>query len=306
MSPVGAGRARIPRTGPAPSRAEFVECLQGSDAYRRGARDRREYIEGSLDRLYRAFRNLTNSTAAVGGPTLDVASASGILYPAVRGLLPDCLPYEATDIVATALHFDGTDIPCTKFECERDRLPHGDGSLGLVLFFDCLEHLVVDPVWTLLEFNRVLKPGGHLAIATPNAVGADRLGMILRGQGAASEACIRPSSIYQRHNREWTVQEVCEALAGIGFGGFEYSTNAGVLRWHERAALHLARLLHVARIPVFGFGPELFVLAQKQEHVTLDMDLADERRWPAWLYTADPAYHRRPQTFPIVVGDDYT
>lgn len=57
--------------------------------------------------------------------------------------------------------------------------------------------------------------------------------------------------------------------------------------------------------PLHDCGPELFVLAEKIEHRTLQSDLPKEQRWPEWLYTSFDNYRKRPKIFPIIVGDDY-
>jgi SAM-dependent methyltransferase len=50
--------------------------------------------------------------------------------------------------------------------CE-DRLPYDDNSFDLVVCKDVFEHLL-NPVHSLDEIRRVLKPGGHLLLHVPN------------------------------------------------------------------------------------------------------------------------------------------
>lgn len=283
----------------APSFEAFAACTRASETYHGGDPGRRAYIDASLPRLWRIVRNLALSGVPVRGPTLDVASGWGILFPALRRFVPDAMPYEIAELGGDGIRYDGVTIPLAKFEVEKDRLPHEDRSFGLVMFCDCLEHLVVDPLWPLIEFNRVLRTGGHLVVATPNALGAFRIIDILSGRNPATEHEIKPSAIYQRHNREYTPKEVCAALEGIGFEIRGVATNDFLLTEDER------RFLGFAQRPPADHGPELFVIAEKVSHVTLDLELDLEARWPAWLYTGFAAYRRRPAVFPIVVGDDY-
>ncbi len=49
---------------------------------------------------------------------------------------------------------------------DADRLPFGDQAFDLVTAFDVIEH-IEDDEGALLEFGRVLKPGGQLLIYTP-------------------------------------------------------------------------------------------------------------------------------------------
>jgi SAM-dependent methyltransferase len=290
---------------PVPSESEFRDSLCRSTSFTEGSPGRQSYIEGNIPRLYRVFRNIANCGANLQGPTLDVASGNGILFPALRQYLPQLLPYTMAELFEGSFHYDGVELPCVKFECERDRLPFPDNAFGCVVFNDCLEHLIVDPFWPLLEFNRVLKPGGHLVIATPNATALFRIISMLSGHPGTTETHIKPAAIYQRHNREWTPLELMGSLQTLGFDDIRYSTNAHLLASSQLPLRSTARDIGVPVRPVFDFGPELFCVGQKAVHKTLDMDLPQDERWPEWLYTGYDAYRRRPRVFPIVVSDDY-
>lgn len=52
------------------------------------------------------------------------------------------------------------------FECPADRIPLPDGSLDSIFCTEVLEH-VPDPLAVWREFNRVLRPGGKVLLATP-------------------------------------------------------------------------------------------------------------------------------------------
>ena len=262
---VGRGAAKMGRGAIIPhvgqdalgvSQNTFAECLRASDSYTGGCTGRKEYIDASVPRLYRIFANLLLSRIDFRGPTLDVASGWGILYPSFRQFIPSMLPYSIAEMIEADQVVDGDLIPCKKFECDKDVLPLDDASFGTVTFFDCLEHLIVDPVWTILEFNRVLKQGGHLAISTPNAAAGYRVFSILRGENPASENVIKPASIYQRHNREWTLAEVGELLRCCGFKPLCYSTNASMISKHEAKLLDQIRELGIAANPREEFGPD--------------------------------------------------
>ena len=50
------------------------------------------------------------------------------------------------------------------------RWPFADDSFDLVTGMEILEHLALDPYFFFSEAARVLKPGGHLLLTTPNVV----------------------------------------------------------------------------------------------------------------------------------------
>ena len=256
--------------------AQFLACIHVSDTYRQGPPGRIRYIDDSSPRLYRILANMIRSRIPFQGPTLDVASGSGLLYPCLRRYLPELLPYSIAEMAKADLTIDGETIPCGLFECDKDRLPFEDRSFGTLLFCDCLEHLIVDPVWTILEFNRVLRPGGHLIISTPNAASIARVAAILEGQSPATENAIKPTAIYQRHNREWTLSEVAQLLSGRGFIPRGFSTSSSVMTRAETDLLALLRQHGKTTEDVEVFGPDLFVVAEKVAEKTLDSELAEE------------------------------
>lgn len=59
-------------------------------------------------------------------------------------------------------------VPILAFDYEKDPLPFADSSMDGVLLCEVIEHFVCDPVFCLIEINRVVKPGGFLLLSTPN------------------------------------------------------------------------------------------------------------------------------------------
>ena len=67
----------------------------------------------------------------------------------------------------------------------------------------------------LLEINRVLKNKGELILTTPNILGIGKVLQILRGRNIYSP--LSRATIYGRHNREYTSDEVSELLCFSNF-----------------------------------------------------------------------------------------
>jgi len=109
---------------------------------------------------------------------------------------------------------------------ETDPLPYPSESFDVVVFTEVFEHLRINPIKTIGELRRVIRPGGFLLLSTPNLYSLNGLYSLLR-HGRAN-ACAT-DSLYQQfdavnrigifgHIREYTWCEVSRFLAECGFG----------------------------------------------------------------------------------------
>ncbi|MFF5359759.1 methyltransferase domain-containing protein [Streptomyces scabiei] len=117
----------------------------------------------------------------------------------------------------------------------RTRIPYAirgeltDGGLPLraesadaVLFSEVIEHLV-DPDAALDEIRRVLRPGGHLMLSTPNLAAWYNRALLLAGvQPVFSEVSLRgihgrPGTEVVGHLRLYTARALREFVAASGF-----------------------------------------------------------------------------------------
>ncbi|MHB8909186.1 MAG: class I SAM-dependent methyltransferase [Syntrophales bacterium] len=285
---------------------EFATCFYRSDFYCNAPLGLQEYINNNIPRLYRIIRNMKLANRTFQGPTLDVASGYGILYPVFKKYFTDMMPYSIAEMFSNnEITIDNEKIECIKFECDKTELPLDDSTFGTIVFLDTIEHLIIDPVWTILEFNRVLRKGGHLIISTPNVAGACRISRALAGLSPNTENEYKPQAVYQRHNREWTVGELDKLMKNCGFGDCIYSTNDDLLTDNEIQLINLANNFGISRKSRQFFGPEIFCIAQKKDTKTLKMNLTPDERWPKFLYTSLDCYRKRPRTYPINVDIDY-
>lgn len=107
------------------------------------------------------------------------------------------------------------------FDAERDRYPYPDEHYNTVLCCELIEHLFADPMHLMSEVNRILKPGGHLVLTTPNISSLRGVAAILQGYHPGFfPAYLRPSDSEDgdaRHNREYTPREIRQLLENSGF-----------------------------------------------------------------------------------------
>ena len=126
------------------------------------------------------------------------------------------------------------------FDVERDRWPFADGTFGIVVCMEILEHLTVSPAHLLYETNRVLVPGGALLLTTPNALAAHKLAALLRGRTV--HWAYSGHGVSGRHNREFTPDEVRLVLEEANFNVRLTMANLAGYEAREPLARGLQRL----------------------------------------------------------------
>jgi SAM-dependent methyltransferase len=109
-------------------------------------------------------------------------------------------------------------------DIERERLPLADSCIDGIIFNEIFEHLRVNPIFTIGELKRVLKPGGLLILSTPNLTSLHGLINIVfrnRAHSCSGNIYDEYSKLetlgHMGHVREYTVTEVAEFLTRFGF-----------------------------------------------------------------------------------------
>ena len=107
------------------------------------------------------------------------------------------------------------------FDAEKDPFPYPAGHFSTVLCGELIEHLFEDPMHLMGEVNRILKPGGHLVLTTPNISALRGIAAILQGYHPGFfHAYVKPGAegeVDARHNREYTPREVKLLFENSGF-----------------------------------------------------------------------------------------
>ncbi len=177
---------------------------------------------------------------------------------------------------------DGEQFHCTLelFDAEKDRFPYDDGYFSTVLCCELVEHLTEDPMHMMEEINRILRPGGHLVLTTPNIGSLRAIAAILSGYHPGFfPAYIRPRGEGEepeaRHNREYTAREITLLFY---YAGFEITLlETGPFR-NEPKPEHewVKHLLDRYEQPADLRGDGIYAVGRKTGPV--------RERYPAWLY----------------------
>jgi SAM-dependent methyltransferase len=166
------------------------------------------------------------------------------------------------------------------FDAEKDRYPYPDGHFSTVLCCELIEHLFTDPMHLMSEVNRILKPGGHFVLTTPNIASLRAVGAILLGYHPGFfHSYLRPDQSGEgdaRHNREYTPREIHQLLESSGFEVARLETGEFRDRPHpeSRWVVHLLERYH---LDTSLRGDGIYAMGRKTGAV--------RTRYPGWLYT---------------------
>jgi 2-polyprenyl-3-methyl-5-hydroxy-6-metoxy-1,4-benzoquinol methylase len=180
-------------------------------------------LSSGPDRARRQARMLAGILNDVNAPAviLDVGCGDGSALQAAAQHNPRH-HFAGLDWSADALRQAKTKGLTTIRGTVETRLPIADGKADVVIMSELIEHLV-DPDAALEEARRVLKPGGHLLLSTPNLAAWYNRALLAAGiQPVFSEVSLRavfgrPGSVVAGHLRLFTRRALTEFLTASGF-----------------------------------------------------------------------------------------
>jgi glycosyltransferase involved in cell wall biosynthesis/SAM-dependent methyltransferase len=244
----------------------------------------RGYVETHLTRLER-----TLAITPPGGPDDRILEMGAYLHitPALKtrlgyGEVRGCYfgPAGRTDHRRVTSE-SGEEFECCidLFDAEKDQFPYQNESFSTVLCCELIEHLPNDPMFMMMEINRILKPGGHLVLTTPNITSLRAVAGILQGfHPMLFPAYIRPresGEVEARHAREYSPNEV-KALLEIS--GFEVTLlETGPFRDEPKPELAwVEHMLNRYILPQENRGDGIYAVGRKVSPA--------KDRYPGWLY----------------------
>jgi len=108
-----------------------------------------------------------------------------------------------------------------KCDIEENKLPFKDNSFDVIIFSEIIEHLYVNPIFTLKEIKRILKKDGKLILTSPNGYSLKRVVKFLFGKGLGEDPFQQFNKLFlQGHRgpvREYSLKELKSFLTNVGF-----------------------------------------------------------------------------------------
>lgn len=282
------GRAELPSTEPEPAEAEIAAAAPVEPGYILGwVRDAggKQYARQHLTRLEKTLSLVPPGTPddriLEMGAYLQITPAlrTRLGYGDVRGCYFGKLGESHRKSVTSEA---GETFECVVdlFDAEKDRYPYPDAHFATVVCGELIEHLFADPVHLMSEVNRILRPGGHFVVTTPNITSLRALSGILQGfHPMLFPAYLRPRGDGEtdaRHNREYTPREMQALFESSGFEVVKLETGP----FQEAPAPELAWVEHLLQrylLTTDHRGDGIYVLGRKAGPV--------RDRYPGWLYS---------------------
>ncbi|MBW1600969.1 class I SAM-dependent methyltransferase [Streptomyces sp. JJ66] len=209
-------------------------------------------VASGADRSRRQAAILARALGPGPGTVLDIGCGDGTAAATAAPLLPG-KRIVGSDWSHDALRRASAHLTAVRGELQA--LPFATGAADAVLFSEVIEHLV-DPDAALDELHRVLRPGGHLLLSTPNLAAWYNRGLLLAGvQPVFSEVSLRgihgrPGAQVVGHLRLYTARALRSLLPAAGFEivritGAPYHDVPRPLRPLDRLACHAPSLASI-------------------------------------------------------------
>lgn len=176
------------------------------------------------------------------------------------------------------------DIKKHYLNAETEPLPFKDESVDIIIFLEILEHFLYDPMYVLLEINRVLKKTGFLLISTPNLNSASSFQRVISGNNPNVFTPYKePDNVYERHNREYTIREVKILMTKAGFSVEKVITHPVSVGKKIKLLIAILNAVGLSKLKKDELGDSMYLVCKKEQYLNLEKMNVDTR-YPSPIY----------------------
>ena len=221
---------KMPANLPLKSISEVLHAYDLGFSLTRGKRTEPRHDEGLISYLETHWKRYLNTLHHIERlkPTivLDIGIFPPLVFEAMMAAAIDGVTLQGiwegpghikSTFKSKTERYEDIPIEIKPANVERDHLPYADESFDLVVAMEIFEHLALDPHFFLSEVCRVLRPGGHVLITTPNICSHRGVKKMLSNEAPYSFGIFVPTGgVYGRHNREYAPREI--EILGLAAG----------------------------------------------------------------------------------------
>lgn len=172
------------------------------------------YYQIHYYRINKLFEEIKNLQLPSGGKVLDIGC-----YPPY---LSDWLKKQGFDVFGVSSDHEKIQDPkVSTLNIETEDFPYKDNTFDLVVLTEVIEHLSNNPVKLLQKIKKILRPGGHLIITTPNAGRLQNIISLIFNKNIYFPIYQMDQNIYFRHQREYVKPEMDLVISQAGLDKFK-------------------------------------------------------------------------------------
>jgi SAM-dependent methyltransferase len=153
----------------------------------------------------------------------------------------------------------GRSLHAMNYDVESQKLPVPDASYDLVLCFEVIEHLEVDPMFLVEELNRIIRPKGLLYLTTPNVTSARNVQKILNGYEPHFHMKYSKNRSYYRHNIEYGPHQLLAMMSAGGFSSRKFWTSDNF----EDTPRDVKKFLEENNFPTVNRGDNMLYIGER-------------------------------------------
>ena len=267
------------------------ECLdEPIDFFKNdGAKSEFDYIRTLEQTYWRTLQDVIDlhvgcfSPGPIAGKVLEISSYLGVTSIAMREAGFEVVAQNIPEYIEHPRiqeRYARHGIAWKAVNLRSYRLPYESGSFDGVVMCEVFEHLNFNPVTILVEVNRVLKTGGWLYLATPNAGNIVKRLRIIRGLTAMDPVdnffgalTASDGGIVGMYWREYMPYELQKLLRRTGFSQLRHYYCHYADR-HHRSLLH-RKLVKLMYYFVPAFFPAQVVMSPKEKPAAVNIRFTD-------------------------------